>query len=244
MAVKKPAPNDLAIYDAHAANWWDDSIVWVRLLHDMVAGRMRHFDPLIGLWAGKDVLDLGCAGGFMAEAIARRGARVTGIDPAGRAIAAAKAHAAAEKLAIRYTTGSGEHLPYEDQAFDIVVCVDVLEHVPDLDAVLLEIRRVLRPQGLLLFDTINRNPLASFVIVTVAENWLNLLPKGTHDPKMFIKPGELRAALVKAGLQPVGISGFGPLGWRSRRALFGWWPSVAVQYIGHARVTGPPTFEG
>ena len=243
MANDKPLRNDLAIYDANAASWWDGSVGWVRLLQDMVAGRMRHFDPVVGNWAGKDVLDLGCAGGFMAETIARLGARVTGIDPAAEAVAAAKTHAASENLTIRYDVGSGEHLPYPDQAFDIVVCVDVLEHVSSLAAVLAEIRRVLRPHGLMLFDTISRNPLASFVMVTLAENWMGLLPKGTHDPKRFIKRSELRAAFVKAGLRPGIISGFGLIGWHGRRAVFGRWPTTSIQYIGHAQQTGKCDFE-
>ena len=135
----------------------------------------------------------------MAEALAARGAKVTGIDPAAEAIAAARQHAKAMGHPIAYDVGFGEALPYADAAFDAVVCVDVLEHVADLPAVLAGVARVLRPGGLFLFDTINRNPLARFATITVAEDLLRLLPRGTHDPAMFIKPAELRHGLTNAG---------------------------------------------
>ena len=151
--------NDLTIYDSFADRWWSDEIRWVRTLKAMVPGRLSWFDTLVE-WEGRDVLDIGCAGGFMAEALARRDARVTGIDPAGEAIGAARRHAAAEGLQIRYDTGVGEDLPYPDKSFDIVVTVDVLEHVQDLGKVLSETFRVLRPGGRFLFDTINRTTVA------------------------------------------------------------------------------------
>ncbi|SDZ73787.1 bifunctional 2-polyprenyl-6-hydroxyphenol methylase/3-demethylubiquinol 3-O-methyltransferase UbiG [Rubrimonas cliftonensis] len=232
--------NDLAIYDAVAGDWWGGSVPWLRVLRSMVPGRLRFFDPLVaanlGGWRGRETLDLGCAGGFMAEALARRGARVTGIDPAARAVAAAGAHAAREGLDIRYDVGVGEALPYDDASFDVVVCVDVLEHVADLAAVMAETARVLRPDGLFLFDTINRNRLARFAVVTVAENILGLLPKGTHDPEMFIRPDELRDALTGAGLTPGRFTGLGPRGVTPRGELsFGPLPLMTALYMGSAR---------
>lgn len=227
--------NDLTIYDTYADKWWSDDIRWVRTLKNLVPGRLKHFDKLID-WHGKDVLDLGCAGGFMAEALAKRGANVTGIDPAAEAIDAARTHAKAEGLRIGYDTGVGEALPYADASFDAVVCVDVLEHVADLGKVLAEVARCLRPGGLFLFDTINRNPVARLATITVAEDILRLLPRGTHDPAMFIKPGELRAAMQAAGLQPGRFTGLGPRGINERFDLtFGPLPLTAVLYMGHAR---------
>lgn len=227
--------NDLTIYDAVAAQWWSDDICWVRTLKNLVPGRLAWFDRHID-WRGKAVLDLGCAGGFMAEAIARRGAEVTGIDPSQGAIAAARAHAAAEGLAIRYDTGVGEALPYPDASFDTVVCVDVLEHVADLPKVLAEVARVLKPGGLFLFDTINRNPLARLATITIAEDVLRLLPKGTHDPALFIRPAELRRAMTGAGLVPGPITGLGPRGVNRRLDLtFGPLPFTLILYIGLAR---------
>lgn len=226
--------NDLALYDRVADQWWSDEVRWLRTLRNLVPGRLawfdRHFD-----WHGRRVLDLGCAGGFMAEALDERGARVTGIDPARQAIAAARAHAEAASRRIDYDVGVGEALPYEDGSFDAVVCVDVLEHVGDLGRVLGEVSRVLRPGGLFLFDTINRNPIARLATITLAEDILRLLPRGTHDPALFIKPGELRAALSLAGLSPGRMTGLGPRGLDRRLDLtFGPLPLTAVIYMGTA----------
>jgi len=230
--------NDLAIYDKVADRWWSDEVRWVRTLKNLVPGRLKWFDRNID-WQGKDVLDLGCAGGFMAEAMALRGARVTGIDPAADAVAAARRHADSSGLRISYDVGVGEALPYPDAAFDTVVCVDVLEHVADLNRVLAEVSRVLRPGGMFLFDTINRNPIAHFATITMAESVLRLLPRGTHDPAMFIKPRELHTALKGAGLVPGLMTGLGPRGIDQRFDLtFGPLPLTAILYMGLARKPG------
>ncbi|ETX27205.1 bifunctional 2-polyprenyl-6-hydroxyphenol methylase/3-demethylubiquinol 3-O-methyltransferase UbiG [Roseivivax isoporae] len=232
------ARNDLTIYDSEAGRWWSDEVRWLRTLRNLVPGRLAFFDRHVD-WQDRDVLDLGCGGGFMAEALARRGARVTGIDPAGEAIRAAAAHAETEGLGIRYDTGTGEDLPYADGAFDAVVCVDVLEHVADLDRVLEESARVLRPGGTFLFDTINRNRLASFVAVTMAEDVVGLLPRGTHDPDMFITPSEMRSALSAAGLTPGRFTGLGPRGLNRRGDMtFGPLPLTWIQYMGLAAKPG------
>jgi len=233
--MNKPIRNNLAIYDEVAEAWWSDDIRWVRTLKNLVPGRLAWFDRHAD-WVGKSVLDLGCAGGFMAEALAEKGAQVTGIDPAAQAINAARAHAATEGHDIRYDVGVGESLSYEGDAFDYVVCVDVLEHVRDLDQVLREVARVLRPGGLFLFDTINRNPIARLATITMAEDVLGLLPKGTHDPEMFIKPAELRSALERAKLDPGPFTGLGPRGINRRGDfVFGPLPLQAVLYMGLAR---------
>jgi len=233
--------NDLTIYDSAADRWWSDDIRWVRTLKNLVPGRLSWMDGQID-WPGKAVLDLGCAGGFMAEALTARGAQVTGIDPADQAIEAARAHAATEGHAITYDIGVGEALPYDDAAFDAVVCVDVLEHVQDLPAVMAEAARVLRPGGVFLFDTINRNLLARFVTITIAEDILRLLPRGTHDPALFIKPAEMRAAMTEAGLVPGKFTGLGPRGITRRGDLtFGRLPLTTIQYMGLARKPDPET---
>lgn len=233
--------NDLTIYDRVADRWWSDDIRWVRTLKNLVPGRLTWFDRHID-WLGKDVLDLGCAGGFMAEAMARRGANVTGIDPAREAIEAARQHARASDLRIGYDVGVGEALPYDPLAFDAVVCVDVLEHVADLTRVLAEVARVLRPGGLFLYDTINRNPLARFATITVAEDVLRLLPRGTHDPCLFIKPQELQRAITQAGLVPGPTTGLGPRGVNRRLDLtFGPFPMRAILYMGLARKPVSPS---
>ena len=227
--------NDLTIYDKVADRWWSNDIRWVRTLKNLVPGRLAWFDRQID-WQGKAVLDLGCAGGFMAEAMAQRGAQVTGIDPAADAIDAARAHARAGGLRIGYDVGFGEALPYDNASFDAVVCVDVLEHVGDLHKVMAEVARTLRPGGMFLFDTINRNPLARLATITIAEDVLRLLPRGTHDPAMFIKPAELRAAMQGAGLVPGAVTGLGPRGINRRFDLtFSPLPLTAILYMGTAR---------
>jgi 2-polyprenyl-6-hydroxyphenyl methylase/3-demethylubiquinone-9 3-methyltransferase len=227
--------NDLTIYDRVADRWWSDDIRWVRTLKNLVPGRLAWFDRQID-WPGKKVLDLGCAGGFMAEALALRGAQVTGIDPAADAIGAARVHARESGLRIGYDVGAGEALPYDTASFDAVVCVDVLEHVADLNKVLSEVARTLRPGGLFLYDTINRTVLARMATITLAEDLLRLLPRGTHDPAMFIRPAELRAAMAGAGLVPGAVTGLGPR-WINRRfdLTFGPLPLTAVLYMGVAR---------
>ncbi|MEM9975066.1 MAG: bifunctional 2-polyprenyl-6-hydroxyphenol methylase/3-demethylubiquinol 3-O-methyltransferase UbiG [Pseudomonadota bacterium] len=227
--------NNLAIYDDVAAQWWSDDIRWVRTLKNMVPGRLAWFDRQV-TWPGKAVLDLGCAGGFMAEALARKGAHVTGIDPAAQAIEAARAHADQQDLTIKYDVGVGEALPYDNAAFDYVVCVDVLEHVADLTQVMREVARVLKPGGVFLYDTINRNALARLATITVAESILRLLPRGTHDPALFIKPGELADAIVRAGLKVGPSTGLGPRGLTRRGDFtFGPVPLKTVIYMGTAR---------
>lgn len=234
--------NYLTIYDSVAASWWSDDIRWVRTLKNLVPGRLRWFDRQID-WPGLKVLDLGCAGGFMAEALALRGAHVTGIDPAAAAIDVARAHARESGLRIGYDVGVGEAMSYDDASFDAVVCVDVLEHVADLHKVLSEVARVLRPGGMFLFDTINRNPLARLATITVAEDLLRLLPRGTHDPAMFIKPSELRAAMQGVGLLPGAATGLGPRGINRRFDLtFGPLPLKTVLYMGVARKPGREAF--
>ena len=227
--------NDLTIYDQVADQWWSDDLRWVRTLKNLVPGRLGWFDRHI-VWQGKEVLDLGCAGGFMAEAIAARGGNVIGIDPAAGAIAAARHHAKSAGLQIAYDVGVGEKLPYADVSFDAVVCVDVLEHVADLSQVLAQVARVLRPGGMFLFDTINRNLVARLATITIAEDLLRLLPRGTHDPAMFIRPAELRRAMQNAGLVPGPITGLGPRGLNRRLDItFGALPMSTILYMGIAR---------
>ena len=228
--------NDLSIYRTYAPNWWDGSQRFLRLLHNLVPARLKHFDTIVDTWRDKTVLDLGCGGGFMSEALARKGAKVIGVDPSEAAIAAAQDHAEMQGLAIDYKVGSGENIPLPDHSMDCVVCVDVLEHVAQLDRVLDEVRRVLKPGGTFLFDTINRTPLAALVIVHLGEAVFRLLPRGTHDPAKFIRPLELREELSKRGFALGELVGLGPRGINRRLDFtFGRLPSVQIMYMGHAR---------
>ena len=227
-----------SIYEAE--NWWGGSVRGLRQLRKLVPARFRYLDRVIPNWRDLRVLDLGCGGGFMAEALARRGAAVVGVDPCVAAVEAAMRHARTAGLAIDYRVASGEALPLDDAAFDVVVCVDVLEHVEHLGAVLAEIRRVLVPGGLLVFDTVNRTRLAAFVLVTIAERVLRLLPRGTHDSGRFIAPADLRAGLVELGFSVSPFVGLGPVGLdRDGDFRFGWLPTQAILYMGEARSGAP-----
>ena len=171
----------------------------------------------------------------MAEALVKKGAQVTGIDPAVYAIEAATSRSKLMGQKIKYDVGVGEALPYRDSAFDAVVCVDVLEHVNDLTKVAEEVARVLRPCGMFLYDTINRNPLSWLATIKIAEDILGLLPKGTHDPRLFIKPKELEIELTNAGLVAGPQTGLGPRGInRKGDLLFGPLPLKSVIYMGVA----------
>ncbi|HEY6024841.1 MAG TPA: bifunctional 2-polyprenyl-6-hydroxyphenol methylase/3-demethylubiquinol 3-O-methyltransferase UbiG [Pseudolabrys sp.] len=236
-AARRPsAHSNPSLYDRDAEHWWDGSQRWLRALQNLVPARFAFFDRLTS-WNGQTVLDLGCGGGFMSEALAARGASVIGVDVSRAAVAAARRHAASRGLPIRYLVGSGEDLPLPGGSVDCVVCVDVLEHVRSLDQVLDEIRRVLRPGGIFLFDTINRTPLARFVIVVCGERILRLLPRGTHDPAGFISLAELDAKLAARGFADRVFEGLGPRGLdRHLDITFGPLPGKQIMYMGHARL--------
>ena len=229
--------NDLSIYTTYASHWWDGSQRFLRLLANLVPARLFLFDQIVGSWQGLTILDLGCGGGFMSEAILKRGASVIGVDPSLAAILAARAHASEQGVAIDYRLGNGEAIPLADRSVDCVVCVDVLEHVADLECVLDEIVRVMKPGGFFLFDTVNRSRLAAFVLVSLGENVLGLLPRGTHDPAKFLKPAELTQMLVSRGLIVGPFVGLGPCGLNRRLDFtFGRLPTLKVIYAGHARL--------
>lgn len=230
--------NDLGIYDRVADRWWEDRPPWLTTLSNLVPARLGWFDAVAPGWEGARVLDLGCAGGYMAEALARQGARVTGLDPAGDALASARRHAAREGLDITYQQGVGERLPFEDGCFDRVVCVDVLEHVASPAEVLAEVARVLKPGGLLLFDTLNRTLFARVVLVWAAEA-LGLVPRGVHDADRFLRIDELRGLLTEAGLETLDLTGLGP-SWIDRRGVVSFRPMrwTMGMYMGVARKAG------
>ncbi|MFA5054690.1 MAG: bifunctional 2-polyprenyl-6-hydroxyphenol methylase/3-demethylubiquinol 3-O-methyltransferase UbiG [Dehalococcoidia bacterium] len=228
--------NDQSLYQNHAETWWDGTKRFQRTLANQIYPRLKYFDRVAPDWTGLNVLDLGCGGGFMAEPLARRGARVTGIDPSAASLEAARKHAEAQRLDITYRQGVGEDIPLETGSMDRVVCVDVLEHVKDIDKVLSEVRRVLRPKGLFLFDTVNRNWLSRLLVLNVVEDVLKLIPKNTHDADKFIRPVELSRLLGNNGFtvkEP--FVGMGPV-WVNRRLdfVFGITPFKWIMYLGHA----------
>ena len=228
--------SDLEIYNTSADQWWSGNLRFLRTLHNIVPPRMKYFSQQIDSWDNQTVLDLGCGGGFMSEALAREGASVIGVDPCSAAIESARRHAHSVNLPINYRVGSGEEIPLENDSVDFVVCVDVLEHISNLDKALSEIRRVLKPGGIFFFDTINRTFLAKLLMVYLGEYTVRLLPIGTHDPKMFIKPKELKQKLSALGFNVAPFVGLGPAGMnRKFDFTFAQMPFTWIMYMGHCQ---------
>ncbi len=239
-----PAPNtdprEVARFDALAQRWWDPEGP-MRALHWINPARLDYVASRCSL-EGRRVLDVGCGGGLLAEALAEHGAQVTGIDLSGGALAVARLHAAERGLAIDYRQVSAEALAEEaPEAFDVVICMELLEHVPDLAALVQACARLARPGGHLFFSTLNRTLRAYLTAILGAEYLLGLLPRGTHDYGRFIRPSELARWLRAAGLELVDLRGlvFDPLARRFRLGR-----DVAVNYLVHAIKEGHPAAEG
>lgn len=229
--------NNQSLYEEHAHHWWEQPQRWQRLLANQERSHLAYFDRVAPNWQGLTVLDLGCGGGYTAEALASRRANVLGVDPSIASLTAAHDHAQAVRLEIQYCAGVGEAIPLAAQSVDRVVCVDVLEHVENLVQVLGEVKRVLRPGGLFFFGTINRNWLSAFVTITIAEMVLRLIPPGTHDAARYIRPGEMKELLEHAGftLDPGRFTGMGPVGLDRRLDFtFGLLPVTWIQFLGYA----------
>jgi len=200
-------PNDIEVHEREADNWWDPDSK-MAILNSFNMPRFSYFSNFINNWQGLKVLDVGCGGGFTSEYLAKKGARVTGVDISAKLVEAAKAHAEIMSLDIDYQKGSAENMPYEDGIFDVVVCVDVLEHVSDLERVIAEIQRVLRDNGWFLFDTLNKTDEAKFVMISLMEDTLKAIPKGSHDWNKFVEPEILKTVLIKNGFNEIEIKGF------------------------------------
>jgi 2-polyprenyl-6-hydroxyphenyl methylase/3-demethylubiquinone-9 3-methyltransferase len=203
--------NDLEFYDRSADDWWDQTAKIYALYH-LNLPRFQYFDRYIANWQGLKVLDVGCGGGFTSEFLAARGAIVSGIDQAQKCIVKAKEHAVQHNLNIDYQHSVAENLPYEDNSFDVAICVDVLEHVRNLKQTISEIYRVLKPGGFFGFDTINRTFKSKLVMIWLLEDILQEIPQGIHDWQKFIRPSELRQLMAENGLKDFDIRGFNVFG--------------------------------
>ncbi|MDH4115218.1 MAG: bifunctional 2-polyprenyl-6-hydroxyphenol methylase/3-demethylubiquinol 3-O-methyltransferase UbiG [Burkholderiaceae bacterium] len=210
-----------------AARWWDPQGP-MRPLHDINPVRLEWIDRLAPL-AGRHVLDVGCGGGLLAEAMARRGAVVTGIDLAGKPLRVAQLHALESGTSVQYREIAAEVLAAEQpSAFDVVTCMEMLEHVPDPGSVIASCAALVKPGGAVFFSTINRN-LKSFALAIVgAEYVLNLLPRGTHEYAKLIRPSELITLARGAGLELLDLVGmqYNPF---SKVATLG--PDTDVNYL-------------
>ena len=193
-------PQEIAKFSELAHRWWDPESEF-RPLHQINPLRLAWIDDIVPL-AGKRVLDIGCGGGILADAMARKGAEVLGIDLAGKALKVAQLHALeAQTQGVSYREVSAETLAAEQPgSFDVVTCMEMLEHVPDPSSVVRACATLVKPGGHVFFSTINRNAKAFVFAIVGAEYILNLLPRGTHEFAKFIKPSELAAYARAAGL--------------------------------------------
>lgn len=183
-----------------AHQWWDAQGVF-KPLHQLNPLRLNYIDSRASL-AGKHVLDVGCGGGILSESMAQRGAQVTGIDMAEKSLQVAQLHALEANVPLEYRCVAVEVLAQEmPQAFDVVTCMEMLEHVPDPASVVRACSALVKPGGHVFFSTLNRNAKAYLMAVVGAEYVLNLLPRGTHDYSKFIKPSELASWMRQSGLE-------------------------------------------
>ncbi len=197
---------EIAKFEALAHRWWDRESEF-KPLHEINPLRVNWIDEHISL-AGKKVLDVGCGGGILSEAMARRGAQVTGIDMGEAPLSVARLHLLESGLEVDYWQITAESLAEESpETFDVVTCLEMLEHVPDPASVIRACHRMVKPGGQVFFSTINRNPKAYALAIVGAEYLLQLLPRGTHDYKKFIRPSELGAWSRDTGLTVKDIVG-------------------------------------
>jgi 2-polyprenyl-6-hydroxyphenyl methylase/3-demethylubiquinone-9 3-methyltransferase len=224
-------PAEISKFDAAASRWWDPDGEF-RPLHDLNPARLDYIEARAGL-GGRRVLDIGCGGGLLAEGMARRGARVTGIDLSPGALEVARLHALEGGVAIDYRQVATEELADTDHGtFDLVTCLEMLEHVPDPGQVIQAIARLVRPGGDVVCSTINRNPKAFALAIVGAEYLLRLLPAGTHQYARLIKPSELARWGRDAGLTVVDLAGlkYDPLARKARVSA-----DTSVNYLIHLR---------
>ena len=201
--VSAPLSADIGSFQQHGSAFWDVQGPY-RTLHQINPARLQFVERFVVL-SGLRVLDVGCGGGILSEALAERGASVLGIDLAESALQAAEAHRAGQ--AVEYRLESSRETAARGEVFDVVTCMEMLEHVADPAAVLRDIHVLLKPGGWAFFSTINRTLKARLGAVYAAEYLLHLVPQGTHQYDWFIKPAELSRMAERAGLTPVAFCG-------------------------------------
>lgn len=220
-------PAEIAKFEALASRWWDPDSEF-KPLHDINPLRLNWIDERVSL-AGKQVLDVGCGGGILAESMARRGAHVMGIDMGEAPLAVARIHAQESGQIVDYRKMTVEELAaLRPASFDAITCLEMLEHVPDPAAIIKACFTLAKPGAPVFFSTINRNPKSYAFAILGAEYLLQMLPKGTHEYSKFIKPSELANWIRAAGLEMQDITGlhYNPL---TRRYWLG--PNVDVNYM-------------
>lgn len=226
---------EIAKFEKLASRWWDKSSEF-KPLHDINPLRCGFIDSKVQL-VGKQVIDIGCGGGILSEALAQRGAQVTGIDMGEAPLAVARLHLLESKLAVHYEKAEAEAYAHRfPERFDVVTCMELLEHVPDPAAIIGACYALLKPGGDLFVSTINRNPKSWLFAVVGAEYILRMLPRGTHDYAKFIRPSELAAWTRHTGFTQGKLTGmtYNPF---SRIYKLG--RDVDVNYLMHLRKPAP-----
>lgn len=220
-------PLELEKFSQLAHRWWDPNSEF-KPLHEINPLRTDYIEELAGL-EGKTVLDVGCGGGILTEAMASRGANVTGIDLTDKALKVAKLHLLESGQQVEYRKITAESLAKEQpQHYDIVTCLEMLEHVPDPMSVIAACAKLVKPGGWVFFSTINRNPKSYLFAIIGAEYILKLLPRGTHEYANFIKPSELARMARKAGLSEEKLTG---LTYNPFTKVYALEPDTDVNYI-------------
>ncbi len=222
-------PKEIEKFNALAARWWDSTSEF-KPLHDINPLRLNYIDEQAGI-AGKTVLDVGCGGGILAESMALRGADVTAIDMAEAALAVAKLHLIESGAEVNYQQISVEELAErEPSKFDVVTCMEMLEHTPDPSSVIKACGQLVKPGGAIFFSTLNRTPKSYLFAILGAEYILKMLPKGTHDYQKFIRPSELDEWCRSANLKIKKITGmsYNPI---TKNYKLG--KEISVNYLAH-----------
>lgn len=222
---------ELAKFSDLAHRWWDPDSEF-KPLHDINPLRLDWIDRTAHL-SGKRVLDVGCGGGILAESMASRGAIVTGCDLSEKALSVARLHLFESELEVDYRHVAVEKLAADSPAsFDVVTCMEMLEHVPDPASVVRACSALLKPGGSAYFSTINRNPKAYLLAVLGAEYVLKMLPRGTHDYARFLKPSELIGFVREAGMHPIEMLG---LSYNPITRVYRLGSDVSVNYLVRAQ---------
>jgi 2-polyprenyl-6-hydroxyphenyl methylase / 3-demethylubiquinone-9 3-methyltransferase len=230
-AASNHDPAEIARFDDIAQRWWDPKGEF-RPLHVLNPVRLDYIDAGASL-RGKRVLDVGCGGGILSEAMAKRGAQVTGIDLAPQTIEVAELHALESQVTVRYLRESAEtHAAHSPGTYDIITCMEMLEHVPEPQSVLRALHDLVKPGGDIFVSTLNRNLKAYLLAVVGAEYVLNMLPRGTHSYERFIKPSEMSRWARATGLGVIDIAGlaYDPISHVARRT-----GDVSVNYMMHLK---------
>ena len=199
-------PAEIAKFEELASRWWDRNSEF-KPLHDINPLRVGYIDRHAPL-AGKKVLDVGCGGGILSESMAQRGAEVTGIDMGAAPLKVAKLHGLESGVTVNYQQITAEEMAEaHPNSFDVVTCMEMLEHVPDPASVVHACAKMVKPGGMVFFSTLNRNPKSYLFAILGAEQLLKLVPQGTHDFNKFIRPSELACWIRQSGLSTKDITG-------------------------------------